>query len=83
MPETKVWLNEQIVYAQHKICPREWDTRTPQGFWDSNGSPNLGQTIGPYSDQHQKKRTCRIVDFAVLADNRVKLKESEKKRIST
>ena len=24
-------------------------------------------------------RTCRIVDFAVLADHRVKLKESKKK----
>ena len=27
----------------------------------------------------KKKRTCRIVDFAVLADHRIKLKESEKK----
>ena len=27
----------------------------------------------------KKKRTCIIVDFAVLADHRVKLKESEKK----
>ena len=26
----------------------------------------------------KKKRTCRIVDVAVLADHRVKLKESEK-----
>ena len=35
----------------------------------------------PYNNQQQqkKKRTCRIVDFAVLADHRVKLKESEKK----
>ena len=29
--------------------------------------------------QKKKKRTCRIVDFAVPADHRVKLKESEKK----
>ena len=28
---------------------------------------------------NKKKRTCKIVDFAVPADNRVKLKESEKK----
>ena len=28
---------------------------------------------------NKKKRTCWIVDFAVLADHRVKLKESEKK----
>ena len=27
----------------------------------------------------KKKRTCQIVDFAVLADHRVKLKENEKK----
>ena len=27
----------------------------------------------------KKKRTCKIVDFAVLADHRIKLKESEKK----
>ena len=28
---------------------------------------------------NQKKRTCKIVDFAVLADYRIKLKEIEKK----
>ena len=36
----------------------------------------------PYNNQQKKKRkkrTCKIVDFAVLADHRVKLKESEKK----
>ena len=27
----------------------------------------------------KKKRTCKIVDFVVSADHRVKLKESEKK----
>ena len=27
----------------------------------------------------KKKRTCKIVDFVVLADHRIKLKESEKK----
>ena len=37
---------------------------------------NLGQTSKPYNKQ--KKRTCKIVDFAVPADHRVKLKESEK-----
>ena len=40
-------------------------------------SPNLCQTTRP-SDSQQKKRTCRIVDFVVPADQRVKLKESEK-----
>ena len=28
---------------------------------------------------NRKKRTCKIVDFAVLADHRIKLKEKEKK----
>ena len=28
---------------------------------------------------NQKERTCKIVDFAVPADQRIKLKESEKK----
>ncbi len=30
------------------------------------------------NNQQQKKRTCKIVDFAVLADHRIKLKECEK-----
>ena len=28
---------------------------------------------------NERKRTCKIVDFAILADHRIKLKESEKK----
>ena len=31
---------EQTVYAQPRICPGEWGTKTPLGFWDSNGSLN-------------------------------------------
>ena len=33
----------------------------------------------PYNNQQEKRRTCRIMDFAVPADHRVKLKESEKR----
>ena len=76
--EVKIWPFKQMVYAQPSICPGEWDAQTPLGFWDLNRSPNLDPTTRPYNN-HQKKRTCRIVDFAVLADHRVKLKESEKK----
>ena len=43
------------------------------------GSLNLSQTTRPYNNQQQKKRICKIVDFPVPADHRVKLKESEKK----
>ena len=35
-----------------------------------NGSPNLGQKTIPYNNQQQKKRICKIVDFAVPADHR-------------
>ena len=31
------------------------------------------------NNQKKKKRTCKIVDFAVLADHRIKLKENKKK----
>ena len=53
----------------HKLL---WD------FWHTHGSLNLGQKIRPYCNQ-QKKRTCKIVDFVVLAYHRIKLKECEKK----
>ncbi len=33
----------------------------------------------PYNNQQKKKRICKIVDFAVPADHRIKLKECEKK----
>ena len=42
---------------------------------NTNGSPNLSQKTRLINN---KKRTCRIVDFIVPADNRVQLKESAK-----
>ena len=48
------------------------------GLKHTNGSLNLGQKTRPYNNQ-QKKKICKIVDFAVLADHRIILKESEKK----
>ena len=52
------------------------------GLWHTHGSPNPGQKTRPYNNQ-QKKRICKIVDFAVPADHRIKLKECEKKNKST
>ena len=50
------------------------------GLWHTYGSPNLSQKNRPCNNQQQKKkRTCKIVDFAVPADHRIKLKECEKK----
>ena len=51
--------------------------KTHLEFKNRNGSPNLDQTTGPNNNQ-QKRRTCRIVDFAIPADYRVNLKENEK-----
>ena len=48
------------------------------GLWHTHGSPNLGQKTRP-NDNQQKKRICKIVDFAVLVDRWIKLKECEKK----
>ena len=49
------------------------------GLRHTHGSPNLGQKTRPNDNQQKKKRTCKIVDFAGLADHRIKLKECEKK----
>ena len=54
------------------------ENETLQGFWYTNGSPNLGQTTRPNNNQ-QKKKTCKILDFAAPANHMVKLKESEKR----
>ena len=67
-----------MVYAQPRTCPRKWYTQTPVGLWYTNGSPNLGPKTRSYNKQQQKK-ICKIVDFAVPADHRIKLKECEKR----
>ena len=49
------------------------------GLWYTHRSPNLGQKTRPYNNQQKKKKIYKIVDFAVPADNRIRLKECEKK----
>ena len=44
-----------MVYVQPKICPGKWDVQTPLGFWDRNGSPDLGQMIRPCNNQQKKE----------------------------
>ena len=65
-----------MVYAQPSICPREWHTQTLMGLWHTHGSLNLSQKVRPNNNQ-QKKRICKVVDLAVPADYRIKLKERE------
>ena len=58
----------------------ENDTQTPMGLWYRNGSPNVSQKTRRYNNQKKKKEEIlQIVDFAVLADHRIKLKECEKR----
>ena len=69
-----------MLYAKPSICPRKLHKYTPMGLSHGDGSPNLGQKTRLYNkQQQQKKRTCKIVDYAVPADPRIKLKESETK----
>ena len=50
------------------------------GLWYTNGSPNLGLKTRPYHNQQKKKKKiCKIADFAVPVDHRIKLKECEKR----
>ena len=54
------------------------------GFWDAFGSANLIQTTRPcdsqkQQQQQQQKWCCRIVDFDLPADRRVKLRENKRK----
>ena len=87
MLEVYIWLYKQIVYAQHKIRLGKWDSQTSPGFWDKNNlqilarRPDLVKVNKKKKKKKRKKkmkRTYQIVDFAVFADHRVKLKESEK-----
>ena len=67
-----------MVYVQPRILPGEWDAQSCLEFWETNISPNLGKTTR-HCDNQSKKRICQIVNFAVLPDHRVKIKESEKR----
>ena len=51
-----------MVYVQPSSCPGEWHTLTPQGFWHTKGSPNLGQKTRPYDNQ-QKKENLQNFEF--------------------
>ena len=49
------------------------------GLWRINESPNIGQKTRPYNNQQKKREFWKIVDFALSADHRIKLKEREEK----
>ena len=52
----------------------------PENNSHTHRSPNPCQKTRPYNNQQKnKKRICKIIDFAVPADQRIQLKECEKK----
>ena len=64
-----------MVYAQTRIF---LENNTHKLLWNFDiQTDNIISARRPFNNQ-QKKRTWKIVDFAVPADHRVKLKESEK-----
>ena len=65
-----------MVSAQPRTHSGKTNVQNSLGFWDTNGASSLGQ-MTTLRDNQQKKRTCQIVDFADLADHRVKLKEGQ------
>ena len=61
-----------MVYAQPGTCPRKWHFDIHKDHLISAKRPDLIII-------NKKKRICKIVNFAVPADHRIKLKEREKK----
>ena len=66
-----------MVYAQPSTCPRKWHKL----LWDFDiHTDHLMSARWPdLIIINKRKRICKIVDFAVPAEHRIKLKECEKK----
>ena len=54
--EIEILPYEKMVYAQTRIYLREWDVQSSLGFWDTNGSHNLGQMSRPRDSRQKKKK---------------------------
>ena len=68
-------------WYMHNPAPVQ-ENNTDKLLWDFDihRSPNFDQKTRPNNNQKKKKkRTCKIVDFAVSPYHRIKLKECEKK----
>ena len=66
-----------MVYAQPRIIPREWEEHNSLGFSDTNRLLNSGWTFRFRNSK--RKRTCRIVNFAVTVEHQVKNQRKRKK----
>ena len=67
-----------MVYAQCRVCPREWDAQTPLGFWDTNGSPNLGRITR--RNKQQKRKLAELWTLqSQLTTSKIERKQKEGK----
>ena len=69
-------MNDSLSLRLQSKRARKTNTQTPMGLWHTHGSPRKPDLI----IINKKKRTCKIVNFAVPADHRIKLKACEKDR---
>ena len=53
------------------------DDKAHEILWDTDGSINSGKKINPSANFFLNRGICHLVDFAVPANHRVKLKENE------
>ena len=73
-------MNKWYIHDPESVLEKE--THTFLLDFDANVSPNLSQTTRPNDSQKKKKKkktTARIVKSIIPADQRVKMKESEKR----
>ena len=51
---------EVVVHAQSGIRPEECDAQTSLEFWDTNGSPDLGQMTRPNQQKKDNLPNCGL-----------------------
>ena len=69
--EIWIWPYEQMVYAQPSCCPGEWHTKLLWDFGIQTDHLISARRLGLIIINKKKKRTCKIVNFAVPADHRI------------
>ena len=70
-----------MVHAKPRTCPGDWETKIHLRDFEIQTDNLISARrldLKIISDK-KKKSSWRIMDFAILADHRIKLKESEKK----
>ena len=85
-PNSSWYRSRNLNIRTEGICTNKHPSKrithlTPMRLWHTNGWPNLGQKTRSYNNhKKKKKRTCKIINFAIPADHRIKLKQNEKKK---